>query len=150
MSWLLLLGRVLFGGYFVLAGVDLFTRGGRFSALVTAGGVPVSTALVLMSGALLILGGVSVVLGLAPRIGLALLLLYLVPAVFTLSAFWAAPEEARHAISGKFAMSASLIGACFALLALPVPWAFSMDELLRRRWPGWPSMHHGARRLSTR
>ncbi|MDP3155820.1 MAG: DoxX family protein [Archangium sp.] len=142
MSWLMLLGRLLFGGYFVLAGLDHFTRGARFSSLVTAGGVPVSSALVMIAGALLVLGGVSLVLGLAPRIGLALLLLYLVPAAFTLSAFWAAPEAARLAMSGQFGLSVCLIGACFALLAVSVPWAFSVDELLRRRWPSWPQMHH--------
>lgn len=142
MSWLLLLGRVLSGGYFVLAGLDHFTGGGRFSALVTAGGVPVSPALVMISGAFLVLGGVSLLLGLAPRIGLALLLLYWVPAAFTLSAFWAAPDEARLAMTGQFGLFACLIGACFALLALPVPWAFSVDELLRRRWPSWPTTHH--------
>jgi hypothetical protein len=95
------------------------------------------------------LGGLSVVLGFMPRVGLGLIILFLIPATFIMHAF----GSADAAISGNdlamSAMNVALIGAALSLLALPVPWSLSVDEWLRDRagFSGENALARGWRRI---
>ena len=148
MNWLLLFGRVMFGGYFVFSGINHFIAPERLIAYAAEHSIPLPGVAVALTGVLLVVGGVSLVAGLAPRIGLGLLILFLVPGMLAMHNFWAATGPERLLEAANFMRNLALTGACFALLALPVPWPFSVDELLRRRWPSWPEPRRRAGRLS--
>jgi putative oxidoreductase len=138
MSWILLLGRLLFGGFFFLSGINHLTQAGTYVGYVAGHGVPSPGAAVIGTGILLLLGGSSVLLGVAPRVGLALLVLFLVPVTFVMHAFWNIPDvQARMFEMGNFMKNMALTGAALGWMAVPVPWPFALDALIRRRWPSW-------------
>jgi uncharacterized membrane protein YphA (DoxX/SURF4 family) len=75
-----LLGRVLFGGVLAFMGANHFLQADQMAGYAEAKGAPAPTLSVYGSGALLVLGGVSVVLGVLPLLGAAALAGFLVVA----------------------------------------------------------------------
>src|SRR5688500_6262881 len=112
MGWLLLVSRVVFGGFFVFSGVNHFTRLPSISGYVKDQGVPAPELAVLLSGVLLVLGGLSVLLGLLPRIGLTLLVVFLVPVTLIMHAFWNVSDPMRRQLEmGHFLRNFALAAA---------------------------------------
>src|SRR2546422_943049 len=66
MQYLFLAGRVLYGGFFLLAGIDHFRHVQMMTPYAAAKGIPAPRLAVLGSGSLIILGGLSVLLGVRP------------------------------------------------------------------------------------
>lgn len=123
----LLLGRILFGGYFLFSGLNHFLGMSRLVPYASSHGVPMPELAVAFSGALIVLGGLSVLLGFMPRVGLTLIILFLVPVTLVMHNFWAVSDpQARMIEMGNFLKNFALLGACFGLMALPVPWAASV------------------------
>src|SRR5262245_51512142 len=94
--WIFLVGRVLFGGYFLLSGINHFTHLQQLAAYSTSKGVPAPQLGVLVGGVLLFLGGLSVLLGVRPRIGLLLIAIFLIPVTFLIHNFWADTDPAMR------------------------------------------------------
>jgi uncharacterized membrane protein YphA (DoxX/SURF4 family) len=133
-SWILLVGRVLFGGFFLLSGINHLTRVGMFASYAGSHGVPNPELATVLTGVLLVLGGASVLLGFAPRVGLALLILFLVPVSFVMHGFWnIADPQAQAAEMVNFMKNMALAGAALGWMAVPVPWPLAIDVLMRRR-----------------
>ncbi|HEV3031204.1 MAG TPA: DoxX family protein [Polyangia bacterium] len=126
MKEIFLAGRVLLGGYFLLSGAHHFTNATAMAEQVARHGIPLPTAAVLLAGLLLIVGGVTLLLGVAPRIGVAALALFLVPVTLTMHAFWH-EEGMRRAIDLiNFMKNFGLLGAVLMLVAVPEPWPYSV------------------------
>src|SRR5438552_730700 len=87
MQAVLFLGRLLFGGYFLFSGINHFVMRQQMTAYAASHGVP--AFMVAVSGALIILGGLHVLFGALPRVGLGFILLFLLPVTFIMHAFWA-------------------------------------------------------------
>lgn len=131
MRWFLLIGRLLFGGVFLFLAARHAAGMDSLAAAAAAHGVPYPELAVGVSALLLALGGASVVLGFMPRIGLGLIALYLVPVTGILHAFWTAPDASSRALElALFTKNLALLGASAALLAVPTPWPWSVDEWL--------------------
>lgn len=129
----LLVGRLLFGGVFVWAAVQHMLAHDSLTAAVAAQNVPLPEAAVTLSTSLLALGGTSIILGFMPRIGLGLIMLFLVPVTCVMHAFWAAPDQAARTLQlAMFMKNLALLGACFGLFAIAVPWPLSLDRWLDR------------------
>ncbi len=127
MPYLFLAGRVLFGGFFLVAGVDHFRRVEMMTPYTRSKGVPAARGAVLGSGLLLILGGLSVLLGAYPTWGVAVLTAALVPITFIMHDFWAATEPmARQMDLTHFKKNIALVGAAWMLLLVPQPWPMSL------------------------
>src|SRR5580765_702400 len=56
-TYLFLLGRVLYGGFFVLGGINHFQHLGMMAGFTASKGVPAAKPLVLVSGLLILVGG---------------------------------------------------------------------------------------------
>src|SRR5438034_3388925 len=69
MQYLFLAGRVLYGGFFLLAGIDHYRHVQMMTPYAAAKGIPAPRLAVLGSGSLIILGGLSVLLGVRPTWG---------------------------------------------------------------------------------
>ena len=137
-KWTLLLGRLLFGGFFLFSGINHLTQVKSLAGYAGSYGVTSPELAVVVSGLLLLLGGASVVFGVAPRVGLALIVLFLVPVTFVMHAFWNVPDaQARMFDMVNFMKNMALTGAALGLMAVPVPWPFALDASIRRRWPSW-------------
>jgi putative oxidoreductase len=90
-------------------------------------GVPYPEAAIAGTGALLVVGGISVILGAWPRIGAALIMLFLVGVTPVMHDFWNAADMAsRMNDFGHFAKNVALFGGACFVMALPVPWPASL------------------------
>ncbi len=125
-SILFLVGRILFGGYFLLSGVNHFSKRRQLTGYAASRGVPYPGAAVALSGLLILLGGLGVLLGAYVRWSLVLLLLFLVPVTFKMHAYWADQDPGMKAGNQvNFMKNLALTGAALMLFALPLPWAWS-------------------------
>ena len=106
-DYLLLIGRILF------ANAEGLIGGAR------AGGVFWAPFFVYLTGIMLILGGGFVIFNFLPRAGLALILLFLIPAAFIMHDFWtfSDPDVAAAQLS-SFLRNMSLSGAALMLWPL--------------------------------
>jgi len=127
MAWAFLLGRLIFGLFFIVGGVHHFLNPRLLGAYASAKHVPVPRVTVPLTGIQLILGGASVATGYEPVVGGLLLVLLLVPAAFWMHNFWAERDPMLRAIQlGHFAKNLALGGAALALMGVPTPWPLSV------------------------
>lgn len=127
MQYLFLAGRVLYGGFFLLAGIDHFRRVDMMTPYAASKGIPAPRLGVLGSGLLIVLGGLSVLLGVRPTWGVLLLTLFLLPTSFLMHNYWAATDPSvRQLDATNFKKNVALLGAAWMLLLVPQPWPLSL------------------------
>src|SRR5437868_1597184 len=88
LDYAFVLGRILYGGFFVLGGLNHFQHLGMMSGFVGTKGVPAAKPAVIFSGLLIIVGGLSVILGFHVRLGLACIMLFLLPVTLLMHNYW--------------------------------------------------------------
>jgi len=64
-----LLGRLVFGGFFIMSGIDHFRHKKQMAEYAGVKKVPKPEIAVQATGAMLILGGTSILLGIKPKLG---------------------------------------------------------------------------------
>ena len=127
MNTLLLIGRIIFGGYFVYSGVNHFIGFGMMTQYAKMKGVPFPAVAQGMTGLMLLLGGLSIVLGIYHVVGIVLLVAFLIPVSLMMHNFWKLEDpQLRMADKINFMKNMALIGAILMLLAIPSPWALSL------------------------
>ena len=82
MDALYLVGRILFGLIFLFSGFGHFAQANATAGYAAAKGVPAPMIGTLASGAMILAGGLSVILGVWMEIGTWLLILFLLAAAF--------------------------------------------------------------------
>jgi len=134
MAALFLLGRLVFGGFFFVSGVKHFTDHATMTAYAASAGVPLPGIAVAVAGLFIVLGGASVILGLRPRVGLALVILFLVPVSLYMHAYWGIADRVMRSMQmANFLKNLALAGAALALAFHPVPWPASVEAARARR-----------------
>jgi putative oxidoreductase len=129
MEYLFLLGRVLFGGFFLVNSYRHFTKVSAMTPYAASKGVPAPQLAVLGSGVLLALGGLSILLGVRPKWGIFSLALFLIPVSFTMHNYWADKDpQMRQNNEIQFHKNLALLGAALMLLAIPEPWPLSLGR----------------------
>ncbi len=119
MEALFWLGRILYGGFFILNGLNHFMRLGMLSGYAQSKGVPAPQVAVVVTGLMLLLGGLAVLTGLYVQVGLWLLVIFLVVVSFWMHNFWAIPDPMQKmAEQVNFMKNMGLLGAAFLLLSL--------------------------------
>ncbi|QSQ12452.1 DoxX family protein [Myxococcus landrumensis] len=98
MGVLVPIARLLFSAIFITSGLNHFIQLDALTAVAQASGVPEPRWAVLLSGTALVLGGLSVLLGVFARLGAAVIALFLLSAAFMVHRFWlvADPLEAQN------------------------------------------------------
>jgi putative oxidoreductase len=131
MDELFLLGRIVFGGYFAYNGVDHFLSNAMLAQHAAEKRVPMPEIAVALTGVLLLVGGVLILLGLAPHLGAACIVLFLAGVTPIMHNFWAIPDPAqRTAEMYHFTKNLALLGAAFIRVGVPRRWPYSFE----RRW----------------
>ncbi len=127
MEILFVVGRVLFGGYFVLMGINHFKNTAGLTAYATSKKLPAPKESVYLSGLMLLLGGLGVITGAFYAIALWLLVIFLVASAFTMHAYWKAgnPEEAK-ADKASFQRNLAFAGAGLMLVTIDAVWRYSL------------------------
>lgn len=127
MEILLLIGRIVFGGYFIMAGFNHFANLETMSGYSKSKNVPLPRLAVAGTGVMLIVGGLSVVLGVLPVLGLLLLILFLVPTSFMMHNFWTIEDPMqRMGEQVNFLKNTGLTGASVALMYGAASWPLSL------------------------
>lgn len=121
-----LLGRILFSFVFLYFCIAHFN--GQDLAYATAAHVPDAKILVPCAGVLILVGGLSVLLGYKAKLGAWLIVIFLVPVTLTMHQFWAATGAAHAAQLQNFLRNASMLGAALLITQFGAgPW--SLDAL---------------------
>lgn len=126
MDIIFIIGRILLGGYFLFSGYNHFKDSEAMTGYAASKEVPLPKVSVIITGILLALGGLSVLLGTIPQLGILLLILFLLPTTFMMHDFWNAEAEAKQAEQINFMKNLALIGALLMLLTLSTPWALAL------------------------
>lgn len=114
----LYLGRILFGGFFVVSGYNHFANLQMMGGYTQSKGVPASKAAVAVTGIMLFVGGISTLFNFYPVIGLSALILFLVPVTFIMHAFWKVQDPmAQMGERVNFMKNLALLGGALILLA---------------------------------
>jgi uncharacterized membrane protein YphA (DoxX/SURF4 family) len=127
MEVLFLVGRIIFGGYFVMSGMNHFTKLGTMSGYAQSKGTPAPAAAVIGTGILLVLGGLSFLLGVEPLLGGALLVIFVIGVSFKIHDFWTVQDpQARMGEVVNFTKNMALLGAILILMSYRTPWPYSL------------------------
>jgi uncharacterized membrane protein YphA (DoxX/SURF4 family) len=120
-------GRVVFGCYWLMASFNHFKNLNYLSEYAKAKGTPSPKLAVAGSGTILLAGGLSMLLGVYPVIGIVLLIIFLLGASFQMHSFWKVDDaEMKQADMINFTKNLALVGALLMLLLLPRPWPMSL------------------------
>ncbi|WP_151483777.1 DoxX family membrane protein [Streptomyces albicerus] len=119
MDVLVLIGRILFGALFLGSAVGHLTRTQVMAGYAASRGVPAAVAAAVGSGLLLLIGGLSVLLGVWADLGALLLVVFLAPTALLMHAFWRESDpQARQMEQVQFQKDTALAGASLMLFAL--------------------------------
>lgn len=116
MEIVLLLGRAVFGLYFVNAAIQNLINLERVAASAGARGVPKAKLCLVTTAPLMIASGLSILLGFYAWIGAILLIVFLIPASLLRHRFWSVSDP-REAVGDQrhFEKNMALIGACLLI-----------------------------------
>lgn len=126
MDSLLLIGRIILGGFFIYSGVNHFVGFGMMTQYAKMKGVPFPAVAQGVTGMMLLLGGSSILCGVYPTVGILLLVAFLVPVSLMMHSFWKIKDpQMRMTDKTNFMKNMALLGGILMLLAIPTPWPFS-------------------------
>lgn len=127
MTILFLLGRILFGGYFVMSGVNHFRNHLMLTQYAQFKGIPSPGAAVYLTGLMLILGGAGILLGVKIGWSVLLLTIFLIAVSFRMHNFWTISDPmAKLPEMINFLKNIALVGAVLMMLMIPQPWLYSL------------------------
>jgi putative oxidoreductase len=119
----LLFGRVLFGGYFLYNGINHLMNRETMVAYAASKRVPYPEAAVVGTGAMLLLGGLSLLTGIRPKFGSSILGAFLVGVTPKMHAFWDIQDpQQRMGEHTNFAKNIGLLGGTLIAAAVREPW----------------------------
>ncbi len=128
MKALFLLGRLLYGGYFIYNGVNHFLNHGMLTGYAGSKGVAQPHVAVSGTGAMMLAGGASIVLGVQPKVGTALIIAFLLGVSPQMHNFWDIEDpNQRMADMVNFTKNMALVGAALSFMSRPEPWPVSLS-----------------------
>jgi putative oxidoreductase len=123
MDVVLLIGRVLFVALFLGSAVGHLTQTDAMAGYAASRGVSMARAATFGSGVVMVLGGLSVLLGVWGDLGALLLVLFLLPTAFLMHGFWRETDPtAKQMEMIQFNKDVALAGGALAFF-----WVFSQD-----------------------
>lgn len=129
MGFLILIARILFSMIFINSGIGHITNTGQMAKYAESKNVPAPKATVFITGIMILLGGLSILLGIWVNIGAWLLVIFLVPTAIMMHDFWNVddPMQRQNEMT-HFMKDLALAGAAFLIWYLystfgSVPWS---------------------------
>lgn len=124
-----LLGRVLFGGFFLQSALQHFKEHKNYAPYAASKGIPNPEPAVIGSGVALAIGGASILLGIKPKVGAAALIGFLALTSVVMHDYWNSSDAAdRQNNKINFSKNLALLGAALALAGVEEPWAASLSK----------------------
>ena len=115
----LIIGRVLFALLFISSGVSHLTKLEAMTGYAQYKKVPAAKFGVVLSGLMILLGGIYIAFGVYADLGALLIALFLIPTSFLMHAFWKETDAtAKQNKSISFFKNLALAGAALIIFAL--------------------------------
>ena len=114
-----LIGRIVFGGFFLYSGINHFKQKEGLAQYAGSKNVPYPDLAVIASGAAIAAGGASIMLGVKPQIGTLAILGFLAAASPMIHDFWSAedPQQQQNEMI-HFSKNMALLGAALVLAGI--------------------------------
>jgi uncharacterized membrane protein YphA (DoxX/SURF4 family) len=147
MKAVFLIGRIVFGGFFLYHGIEHFRQRRSYTEYARSKKVPSADAGVILTGLMLLAGGASIILGLKPKLGALAIAAFLGGASPLMHDFWRQQDpNQRMNEMYQFEKNLALLGATLALMGIKEPWPVSATAAQRPR--GSQRMLEFARKLA--
>jgi putative oxidoreductase len=122
-----LIGRLVFGGFFLYNGINHLKERKSLAQYAQAKNVPLADAAVAATGVVLIAGGASILLGVKPKLGTAAIAGFLAGVSPVMHDFWRVSEpNQRMNEMINFSKNMALLGSALALMGVDEPWPVSV------------------------
>lgn len=121
-----LVGRVIVGIFYLYNGINHFLKLRDMTEYAKFKGVPLPEVGIVVSGLLLLIAGITIILGIFPEIGIASLVVFFLPVTIMMHNFWAFPQEQQLAEMVNFSKNMALMGSALMFLGIKKPWPFSL------------------------
>ena len=122
-----LFGRILVSGFFIMGSLNHFKGLEMMSKYAASKKVPMPKLAVSLTGLMLLLGGLSILLGVYTLYGIGLLSLFLAGVSFKMHNFWAVPEKEKMEQQINFTKNMALLGSLLMFLAISQPWTYALS-----------------------
>lgn len=122
-----LIGRLVFGGFFLYNGINHLKERKSLTGYAKSKNVPLAEVAVTATGVALIAGGTSILLGIKPKLGAAAIATFLGGVSPVMHDFWRIedPTQRAHEMV-NFTKNLALLGGALALLGVDEPWPVSV------------------------
>jgi putative oxidoreductase len=122
-----LIGRVVFGGFFLYNGIHHLKQRKQMGQYADSKNVPMAEAAVVATGVTLIAGGTSILLGIKPKLGTAAIAGFLAGVSPVMHNFWNIqdPQQRMNEMI-NFSKNMALLGSAVALMGVNEPWPASV------------------------
>jgi putative oxidoreductase len=122
-----LIGQLIFGGFFIYNGINHFKQTQTLAQYAGAKKVPRAREAVTATGAMMLLGETSILLGVKPKYGAAAILGFLVGVSPIMHHFWRMEDpNQRLKDMVNFTKNLALMGGAAAMMAVDEPWPLSV------------------------
>ncbi|HZD96292.1 MAG TPA: DoxX family protein [Candidatus Sulfotelmatobacter sp.] len=122
-----LIGRLVFGGFFLYNGINHLKERKSLGQYAQSKHVPKPEAMVVATGAALITGGTSILLGIKPKYGATAIAGFLLAVSPIMHDFWKAEDPAQRMNDMiNFTKNMALLGGALALMGVDEPWPVSV------------------------
>ena len=128
MSVAFMTGRFIFGGFFIMSGINHLLSSRTMAQFAAAKGVPMPEAAVVLTGLLILFGGISILIGWRPELGIGAIALFLIGVTPAMHNFWVESGAERAADMGHFMKNMALLGGTLMFTAVPRPWPVSIGD----------------------
>jgi len=127
METIFLIGRILFGLYVLHNAYGHLAHHKATTGYAHSKGVPMAGFAVALTGVMLLIGGLSILLGYLPLFGIIILVAFLVPVTFIMHAFWKIQDPMQKmGETINFWKNMALVGALLMMTAIAQPWPMSL------------------------
>ncbi len=118
MEIIFLIGRVLLGGFFIWNGYNHLANQSALTGYAKSKGVPMAHAGVVITGIMLLAGGLSVLLNIRMVVGMWVLVVFLAGVTYMMHQFWKVQDPMmKMGERINFTKNVALIGALLMMIA---------------------------------
>ena len=122
-----LIGRILFGGYFIMNGINHLFKMSSLVDYTKSKNVPAPKVAIFITGIMMLIGGLGVLVGAYIIASVTLLVIFLGTAAFIMHDFWDVKDpQMRMMEQVNFMKNLALVCAALTMLAIPTPWYASL------------------------
>ena len=143
MKALFLIGRMVFGGFFLYNGINHLKNVKSMAPYVASKKVPMPEVAVAATGVALLIGGASILAGVKPKVGTLAIIGFLGGVSPIMHDFWR-QEDPNQRMNDmiNFTKNMAMLGAALALMGVEEPWPASVPV-------GQPDTFSKARKMTT-